>query len=221
MIQYIRSLRSPGFVLSQLYMTSYYDELVETMDDGAHKLRAAKRGELRPSQLNKSLKLLDPLTENKFTAPIMRLLLASFFWSAYVLSTVISLFWSTYQGLHQFILFLLTCWRVEMLTADYQGPRVTEREYSSSKVFSMKDIKLCQKAFSGPRPFGILKKFQNDGHRGHTARIAHVTLNDVVCSVMADILGEEIMSKRGTRGLWDRIKQSLKHVLPSPIGIFM
>src|SRR3977135_217822 len=102
-------------------MTSYYNELLETMNDGAAKLSAAKRGRLRPSKIHPSLRFLDPLSMNALTAPVLQLFLASMFWSATILSTCISIFWSTYQGLHQSILFLLTCWRVETLTASYHG----------------------------------------------------------------------------------------------------
>ncbi|KAF8587875.1 hypothetical protein K439DRAFT_1385418 [Ramaria rubella] len=205
-----------GFVLSQLYMTSYYDELLETMNNGAATLRAAKHGLIYPSRLHKSLRPLDPLARNTITAPLIRLVLVLIYWSSAIFSFFVSLFWSTYQAVHQIFLFILTCWRVNMLTADYQGPRVTGREFSISKVFDMEDIKLCQRAFSGPRPFGVLRALQRKS-RTNYGSFRHVTLNDVVCSIMADILGEELLNKnQKSNGM-----NTLKNVLPSPIGFFI
>lgn len=202
-------------------MTSYHDDLIEAMESSARKLHAAKRGQLPPSQIHGSLKILDPLASNVLTAPLLEFGLAFMFWCAYTVSTVISLFWSTWQLVHQAALFLLTCWRVEMLTAYQPGPRVTEREFSSSRRFTIEDVKLCQQAFSGPRPGFAIKGVPKEKRMQARSKVGHVTLNDMVCAVVVDVLAKEIEGKAKERGPWGRAKEWLTKVLPSPIGFFM
>lgn len=81
----------------------------------------------------------------------------------------------------------------------------------------MEDIKLCQRAFSGTYPGSAVKEMKAGGR----SKVGHVTLNDLICSVMADVLGEErrYMPLDGTG--WGRVKRMLKRYLPSPIGFFM
>ncbi|TFY64776.1 hypothetical protein EVJ58_g2398 [Rhodofomes roseus] len=212
-----------GFVISQLYITSYHDELVHQMHSTADYLHAAKRGKVLPSKLHHALGPLDSLTTNPYTAPLVEILLACAFWSAYALSTFVGLFWSVYQAVHQTALFLLTCWRVDMLTGPQPGPRVKEREFASSRVFSIKDIKLCQQAFSGAKPGSAVAGVPKEQREKVRAKVGHVTLNDVVCAVMADVLGKEIAAKPVDQlnGPWERTKRKLKTVLPSPIGFFI
>ncbi|KIJ55141.1 hypothetical protein M422DRAFT_23789 [Sphaerobolus stellatus SS14] len=209
-----------GFVLSQMHMTSYYDELQDKVSKGVRKLQAARTGKLRPSQLSRSLRKLDGFTEHRVTAPLMQLFMILFYWIASLFLAITSFFRSTYQGFHQAFFFLLTSWRAEKVTVDYPGTRVKEREYSNSKTFSMVDVRLCQQAFSGARPGGFFSKLEQSTPISY-GRAAHVTLNDVICSVMADIVGEELEAKEergmGLRG-W---RKTLKRVLPSPIGFFI
>ncbi|KZT64591.1 hypothetical protein DAEQUDRAFT_678332 [Daedalea quercina L-15889] len=212
-----------GFVLSQLYVTSYHDELIHKMHSTADHLYAVKRGKILPSKLHRSLRPLDSLSTNPYTAPLLGILLACMFWCAYTVTTFVGLFWSVYQAVHQTALFLLTCWRVDMLTGPQPGPRVKEREFASSRVFSIKDVKLCQQAFSGPRPGSAVAGVPKEKRENVRAKAGHVTLNDVVCAVMADVLGREVASKPADQlnDPWERIKRKLKTVLPSPIGFFI
>lgn len=204
-------------------MTSYHDDLVEMMSKSARKLHAARRGQLLPSQLHHSLRVLDPFSENVLTAPLLEFFLFALFWLAYATSTIISLFWSTYQAAHQAILFSLTWWRVDMLSGYQPGPRVSEREFSSSRTFSMADVRACQQAFSGAEPGSAIAGVPRAERDKARNKAGHVTLNDVVCAVMADVLARVIAQKPGNqlKGPWTRIKRWLRKYLPSPIGFFM
>ncbi|KAH9910958.1 uncharacterized protein B0H18DRAFT_1065113, partial [Fomitopsis serialis] len=109
------------------------------------------------------------------------------------------------------------------LTGPQPGPRVTEREFASSRVFSIKDIKLCQQAFSGAKPGRAVAGLPKEQRGKARAKTGHVTLNDVVCAVMADVLGKEIASRPADQlnGPWGWMKRKLRTVLPSPIGFFI
>ena len=215
--------RCIGFVISQLYITSYHDALVRKMGLTAGHLKATKKGKVHPSKLNRALRPLDPLADNPYTAPIVALLVACMFWWTYAAATIVGLYWSIYQAVHQVALFVLTCWRVDMLTGPQPGPRVREREFASSRVFSIKDVKLCQQAFSGAHPGSAVAGVPKEKRETARAKAGHVTLNDVVCAVMVDVIGKETASKPADQlnGPWERIKRKLKTVLPSPIGFFM
>lgn len=202
-------------------MTSYHDDLIEAMELGAKKLRAARNGQLPPSQIHPSLRFLDSLQSNVLTAPLLEFSLAFAFWSAYAVSTFASLFWSIYQLIHQLYLFAITFWRVEMLSADQPGPRVSSREFASSRRFPIEDVRLCQQAFSGPRPGYAVKGVPKEKRKEARSKVGHVTLNDLVCSVVADVLAAELKGKPKDRGPWGRGKKWLADVLPSPIGFFM
>ncbi|CAL1709951.1 unnamed protein product [Somion occarium] len=207
-----------GFVLSQLYMTSYYEELTKAMNNGARTLHAARRGTLLPSKVHPILRPLDPYTDplNVLIAPLVQIFLASLFWLTYAFSLPVSFFFSVYQALLQITMFILTCRRVEMLTAPQYGRRVHEREFSSSKVVDMNDIRLCQQAFSGLYPGSVVEK-----EKGRRDKVRHVTLNDVMCSVMADVLAEEVISKPQDTSISGRVRKMLAKYLPSPIGFFI
>ncbi|CCM02027.1 uncharacterized protein FIBRA_04103 [Fibroporia radiculosa] len=212
-----------GFVISQLYITSYHDDLVHMMNSSANNLRAARRGQLPPSKIHPLLRFLDPLADNSLIGPLLQLLLALVFWFAYITSTCVSLFWSVYQGVNQATLFLLTCWRIDMLTGPQPGPRVKAREFASSRVFSISEVKLCQQAFSGPRPGSAVAGVPRDKRDKARSKAGHITLNDVVCAVMADVLGREIEAKSvgQSRGPRETVRKWLKKYLPSPIGFFI
>ena len=162
---------------------------------------------------------LDPWSDTSrvLIAPLIQLLLVSLFWVTYASSFTISLFLSIYHAALQLTIFSLTFWRSETLTAPYSGPRVREREYSSSKVVSLDDIRLCQRAFSGTYPGSAVHK-----ERGGRSKVGHVTINDIMCSVMADVLGEEIASQSSGALSLSRLKKTLlDRFLPSPIGFLM
>ncbi|PCH44092.1 hypothetical protein WOLCODRAFT_164912 [Wolfiporia cocos MD-104 SS10] len=212
-----------GFVISQLYITSYHDELVKTMNMSSKKLEDIKHGKLLPSKIHRSLRPLDSLSENPWTSPLLQTVLALSFWLAYTVSLGISLFWSIYQAFHQAALFLLTCWRVDTLTGPQPGARVPEREFASSRVFRLTDVKACQQAFSGARPGAAVAGVPADQRDSAQSKAGHVTLNDVVCAVMADVLAQELTARPADQlqGPWERVKRRLRTVLPSPMGFFI
>ncbi|THG97098.1 hypothetical protein EW026_g4854 [Hermanssonia centrifuga] len=205
-----------GFVISQLYMTSYHDELVNMMSSSAEAVSAAETGTVTPSSVHPLLKPLDRLSEpsNVLIAPLVQLFLASVFWISYALTLAVSFGYSTYHLVLDVFLCACTAWRVEMLTAPqpHGAARTKLKEFASSASMSMQDVRTCQKAFSGRR-MGAEK----DGKH----RRGHVTVNDVMCAVMADVLGDEIRSKPVDFTLWGRVKRALAKVLPSPIGFFI
>ena len=209
-------------MISQLYMTSYYDDLRQMMDGAATKLRKAKRGQLLPSEYNASLAPLDPYATYALTAPFIQLFLWALFWLVQLGSTVFSVFWSTFQALRMVAFFFFTFWRIEMVVDEQPAnARTAQREFSSSRVFSMQEMKLCQQAFSGPRPGFAVAGVPKDQRKNVRSKVKHVTLNDVVCSVMADVLGEEIRNKPAPRSIWGKVKRSINQVLPSPVPLFM
>ncbi|KAI0644284.1 wax ester synthase-like acyl-CoA acyltransferase domain-containing protein [Trametes meyenii] len=210
-----------GFVISQLYMTSYYDDFKDMMDGAATKLHKAKRGQLLPSEYNPSLQPFDRLASNDLAAPFIRLFLTVVFWLSFVFSSLISVFWSTYQALRMVFLVLFTFWRIEMVVDEQPDGRTPNREFSTSRVFSLQDVKLCQQAFSGPRPGFAVVGVPKDQRKNARAKKGHVTLNDVVCSVMVDVLGKEIASKSEPSSIWGKVTRSLNKVLPSPIPFFV
>ena len=165
-----------------------------------------------PSSVHPSLRPLDPLSEpsNFFISPLIQLLLAGIIWSGYGFAFLMYFGLSTYHLLVDVVLFLSTAWRVDMLTAS-QKVRTTRREFASSRAVSMEDVRTCQRAFSGNYP-GAAKN-------GRSKK--HVTVNDIMCSVMTDVLGEEIRLKKPEGGLWSRIRRILNRTLPSPIAFFM
>lgn len=211
----------PGFVISQLYLTSYFDDLARMMNGAADKLSKAKRGLLLPSEYNKTLKPLDSYAGEHPVAPLLHLFLGLLFWFVYLAQTTVSLFWSTYQALRMVAVFLFTFWRIEMVSEDQPGKRTPHREYSRSKTFSMQDIKVCQQAFSGPRPGYAVAGVPKDKRRNVRSKVAHVTLNDVVCAVMADVLGSILASKPEPKTSWGKVRRALNRALPTPMGFFM
>ncbi|KAI0628224.1 wax ester synthase-like acyl-CoA acyltransferase domain-containing protein [Trametes polyzona] len=211
-----------GFVISQLYITSYYDDLREMMDGAASKISKAKRGLLLPSEYNKSLKPLDRYSSNPLAAPLIQLFLGLLFWISYVFSTIVSIFWSTYQAFRLATFFFLTFWRIEMVVdTPPASQRSTKREFSSSRVFSLQDVKLCQQAFSGVRPGAAVAGIPKDQRKNVRSKVKHVTLNDVVCSIMVDVLADEIKAKPAPRDAWGKLKREINKVLPSPIPLFV
>ncbi|RDX40998.1 hypothetical protein OH76DRAFT_1412509 [Lentinus brumalis] len=210
-----------GFVISQLFMTSYYDDLAQMMDGAADKLHKAKRGRLLPSEYSKSLKSLDPYSTNHPAAPLLHVVLALLFWFTYILQTLVSIVWSTYQAIRMVSMVLFTFWRMEMVTADQSSRRTPHREFSSSKTFSLQDVKLCQQAFSGPRPGYAVAGVPKDQRRNVRSKVGHVTLNDVVCAIMSDVLGNIVASKPEPTTTWGKIRRTANKVLPTSMGFFI
>ena len=64
--------------MSQMYLTSFFDDLAQMMNGAADKLSRAKRGLLLPSEYSKSLKPLDPYASSFLLAPLFHLFLRQF-----------------------------------------------------------------------------------------------------------------------------------------------
>lgn len=191
------------------------------MDSAVEKLNKAKRGLLLPSEYNKSLKPFDRYSSNHIISPLVHIFLALLFWVMTVVGALMSHIWSTYQALRMAAFFLFTFWRVDMVSAEQPGGRTPHREFSSSRVFSMQDVKLCQQAFSGPRPGYAVAGVPKDQRRNVRSKVGHVTLNDVICAVMADVLAGVAESKPKPTTLLGRAKRAVNKVLPNPMGVFM
>ena len=49
----------------------------------------------------------------------------------------------------------------------------------------------------------------------------HVTLNDIICAVMADVLGDIVASKPEPRTAWGKVRRAINKYMPNPMGFFM
>ncbi|CDO68178.1 hypothetical protein BN946_scf184938.g30 [Trametes cinnabarina] len=146
-----------GFVISQLYLTSYYDDLRDMMDGAATKLHKAKRGQLLPSEYSGQLKPLDPYARDHFAASLIQVFLGLLFWLTTLGSTLVSLFWSTYQALRMIFFLLFTFWRIEMVvdeTPDEQR-RSAKRDPISIRApgdWSMRNLSTGSNVYLPPSP---------------------------------------------------------------------
>lgn len=179
-----------GFVMSQLSATSFGPELDKLLNDATVLIHDAKRGQAKPSKIYKGLKPLDRWHE---TLPL-QLFMFVLFWAFFVTSSIVEAVFSLYQGFYMTIMFLITFWRTPKVTADYEGPRVEEKEYATTRAFAIADVKKVQRAFSGPKPGSWLDKLQSQ--RPQHSLMGHLTLNDVLCTVAADIIGAELHHPR-------------------------
>lgn len=175
-----------GFVMSQLSVTSFGPELESMLSDASELIHDAKRGKAQPSKLSKQLKPLDRWSN---LLPVQVLLFMAF-WVFYVASTFIELIYSSYQGVYMGVMYLLTFWRTPKVTASYPGPRVKEKEFATTQSFPISDVKKIQKAFSGVKPGSWAEPLQ--GGRKNHVMFGHLTLNDVLCTVIADVIGYEL-----------------------------
>ncbi|CEH14645.1 hypothetical protein CBOM_02472 [Ceraceosorus bombacis] len=208
-----------GFCLSLLSATSFRPELERLLNDGASTLRLARRGRAKPSKLHKALKPLDKFQNTLF----LQLAMLALFWSMWIVSLVADAYGSIEQGLVIGFWWLFTAWRQRYATTTYHGPRVKGKEFSTSKAFEMDDIKTIQKAFSGPTPGGIID--QISGRRGKYIS-GHITLNDVLCTVIADAIIDEMddMDEDPAHhppGLFSWIQRSANALLPSRIALMI
>lgn len=193
-----------GFVISQLYCTSFREELIRTMDAGATKLHEARTGTARPSTFHPALRKLDFIPDSSALRPFVVFFMFLLFHLVLAFSAITSFAWSIYMAFHTGTLFLLTSWRIIKLTADQTGPRVSEREFATSKRFAMKDIKTIQKGFSTSK---------RRAERG-----IHVTVNDVMVAVTGDVLSSFVRERRKNRS---PIMRFLDTILPNRISIFI
>lgn len=212
-----------GFVMSQLSVTSFGPELERLLDDASHLIHDAKRGSARPSKLHKSLK---PLDKWQKTLPL-QLFMFVLFWTFFLLSSLVEAVYSLFQAFYMTAMFLLTAWRSPRATAHHYGPRPAEKEYATSKALPMSDVKLIQKAFSGGAPGSLRQKLQG-GPKSHTV-FGHLTLNDVLCTCIADVIGAELHRPRPPlppkaplhTKLWWKFVDATHYVLPRPVALMI
>lgn len=211
-----------GFVMSQLSVTSYAKELDRLLDDASHLIHDAKRGTAKPSKLHKALKPLDRFHK---TLPL-QLVLFALFWTFLVISGIIEGVYSLFQGAYMTALFLLTSWRSPKVTARHQGPRPSEKEFARSKALPLSEVKLIQTAFSGGAPGSLRQRIQG-GPKNHTV-FGHLTLNDVLCTVLADVIGAELhqpppLPRNASllRKLWWSFVDTTHHFMPRPVALMI
>jgi hypothetical protein len=145
-----------GFVISQLTTTSARDVIEKKLAQAASKENKLKKGHAKISDLPIVGKNLRTL--DPFVPSLVVSALFFLFWAMYI---VLGLVLDTWTGLR--VIFKYLTFRPRALA--YGGPRPAEKEFSFSEAVSMADIKLVQKAFQSPR--------------------RHITLNDVMCAVVA------------------------------------
>lgn len=176
-----------GFVLSQLLITSYGDELESKVNDGAETLRLARRGKAQPSKVNKALKPLDPYhsSSHLLICLTLQLLMLSLYWIVATKAFVEDFIGIFRMAFNISFYFLLTFWRNKYATA-YQsraGPRVKRREFATTRDLKMDQVKLIQKAFSGVTPGGWRESTGLAGPRRANSIWGHLTLNDILVAV--------------------------------------
>lgn len=180
-----------GFVLSQIFITSFGDKLEEKMNDGVETLALARIGKAQPSKINKALKPLDQYQNSSFPISFtLQLFMFTLYWSFWYYELVTNLIGSFQMAFWMSFYFCLTFWRCKYATA-YQtqaGPRVEGREFSTSKSFKMDDVHLIQKSFSGVTPGGWRESLGLSGPRTSKSFWGHLTLNDILVSVSFVIL---------------------------------
>lgn len=165
-----------GFVMSQLLVSSYGPELDAMLKEGQATLRNARRGKARPSKLHKGLKPLDPYRHTLLVQIVMFCL----FWFISLMSSALEILGSGFQAIAFAAGYMANSWRQKYATTEYLGPRVAEKEFSTSLAFPMSDVKKMQKAFSGPKPGGWIERAVG---KPAASKMNHLTLNDVLCTV--------------------------------------
>ncbi|KAE8249554.1 hypothetical protein A4X13_0g5168 [Tilletia indica] len=210
-----------GFIASQLLTTSFGPELRAKLEDGQKLLRDARRGRAKPSKLHQSLKPLDRYRHYV----VVQILMLLAFWTVWALTQFLELTGSLRQAFVTGTYFLLTAWRQQYLTSEYDGPRVSEKEFSVSPHFPLSDVKKIQRAFSGAKPGSWLDRAAKKGNAKNKTPYKHLTLNDVLCTVIADVLAKEAHHQEPSHSARRKISHWLKtashYILPSPIALFI
>lgn len=165
-----------GFIMSQLYISSYGEELQARITDGRATISSARRGTAQPSKLHKGLKPLDRFQDTL----LLQIVMFALFWLVAFASSVLEFLGGFKQGFSFAMHFLTDGWRARLLTSAYEGPRVREREFATSRAVPMSDVRVLQRAFSGPVPGGWVSKALG---RKQVSWWGHLTLNDIFCTV--------------------------------------
>lgn len=206
-----------GFVMSQLLITSLGPKLESMMADGAQLLSDAKRGKALPSRMNKKLASLD-----RFHGTIaLRLVMMALYWISWLVNLITDIAGCFTLAISTTFFFVATFWRQRYVTASYDGPRKQEKEFSVSKSFTLADVKLVSKAFSGVEPGTLLDKVQGGKRFSRPLIGTHLTVNDIICTVIADVINDELDRRPLQPGLLNKIRHYSHKILPSQIGILI
>lgn len=206
-----------GFIMSQLFVTSLGPKLESMMAEGAQLLSDAKHGKALPSRMNKKLASLD-----RFHGTIaLQLLMIALYWISWFVSLITDIAGCFTLAVSTSYFFLATFWRQRYVTASYPGPRKYEKEFSVSQSFSLSDVKLVSKAFSGVQPGTLLDKVQGGKRYSRPLIGTHLTVNDIICTVIADVINDELERQAHQPGFLNQIRRISHKILPSPIGIMI
>lgn len=121
----------------------------------------------------------------------------------------VRLLWSFLHLFYMAYFLAITTWRIDTVVPVRSGPR--EVAFTTSKGLKLSDVKTMQRAFSGSIP----GKSQS-GTLGHD----HVTVNDVLCAIMADVVSLAIQRKKES-GLLQWAKSVVGFLYPMPVAFFM
>jgi hypothetical protein len=139
--------------------------------------------------------------------PLVKAFLFLVYWGAAAIDALQRILWSLVHVFYMLWFYLSTIWRIEMIVPVQPGKR--EAVFGLSKPQKLSDVKIIQHAFSGSEP--------GDSQRGWQG---HVTVNDVLCAIIADVVSAAIDRRRATHPSGPVIRWFNK-VLPMPIGFFM
>ncbi|PWZ03822.1 hypothetical protein BCV70DRAFT_198011 [Testicularia cyperi] len=206
-----------GFIMSQLFITSLGPKLESMMADGAQLLSDAKQGKALPSRLNKKLSSLDRF----HGSVLLQVFMMALYWITQYISLLTDLAGCFTLAISTSYFFLATFWRQRYVTASYPGPRKHEKEFSVSQSFPLSDVKIISKAFSGAQPGSVLDKVQGGKRYSRPLIGNHLTVNDVICTVIADVINDELDRQPKQPGAWAAFKRFSNKILPSPIGIMI
>lgn len=206
-----------GFIMSQLFITSLGPKLESMMADGAQLLSDAKQGKALPSRMNKKLAGLD-----RFHGTIaLQLVMMALYWISWFVSLLNDLAGCFTLALSTGYFFLTTFWRQRYVTASYAGPRKYEKEFSVSHSFSLSEVKIVSKAFSGVQPGTLLDKVQGGKRYSRPIVGTHLTVNDIICTVIADVINDELDRQTHQPGVLNQMRRLSHKIFPSPIGIMI
>ncbi|GAC97675.1 sterol reductase [Pseudozyma hubeiensis SY62] len=206
-----------GFIMSQLFITSLGPKLESMMDEGAKLLSDAKQGKALPSRMNKKLAGLD-----RFHGTIaLQLVMMALYWISWFVGFVTDLLGCVTLAVSTSFFFVTTSWRQRYVTASYEGERKSEKEFSVSRSFTLADVKLVSKAFSGVAPGTLLDKVQGGKRYSRPLFGTHLTVNDIICTVIADVINDELDRQPLQPGLLNKLRHYSHKILPSPIGIMI
>lgn len=176
---------------------------------GTAKLHDARFGTLPPDEVSPYLRHLRPFWDMPLLRPILGLVLFSLYWAMELGNCIVRLLWSFLHFFYVAYFIGTTIWRIDTVVPVRPGPR--EAVFTTSKSLKLSDVKTMQRAFSGSTP----GKSQS-GTLGHD----HVTVNDVLCAIMADVISLAIRRKKEPDMLrW--AKAAIEPFYPMPVAFFM